>query len=110
ICVKAICISGSDTTSSADTCIEVRTTVGINDISLASGVKLYPNPASDQLTIEMESRFNTVEVINTLGQVVYRADLIDKKKVIDVTDYSAGMYYVKLQGDAGMVTRKFVKK
>jgi hypothetical protein len=107
ICVKAIC---SETTSSADTCIEVSTTVGINNISLASGVKLYPNPASDQLTIEMESRFNTVEVTNTLGQVVYKANLTEKTKVIDVTGYSAGMYYVKLQGDAGMVTRKFVKK
>jgi hypothetical protein len=110
ICVKAICISGSDTTESAEACIDATTTIGINDISLASGVKLYPNPASDQLTIEMESRFNTVEITNTLGQVVYKANLTEKTKVIDVTGYSAGMYYVKLQGDAGMVTKKFVKK
>jgi hypothetical protein len=73
-------------------------------------VKLYPNPASEQLTIEMESRFNTVEVTSTLGQVVYRASLTEKTKVIDVTGYSAGMYYVRLQGDAGTVTKKFVKR
>jgi hypothetical protein len=106
ICVRAIC---SDAVQSPETCIDVRTT-GINDIPLASGVKLYPNPASDQLTIEMESRFNTVEVTSTLGQVVYRASLTDKIKVIDVTGYSAGMYYVRLQGDAGTVTKKFVRK
>jgi hypothetical protein len=107
ICVKAIC---SDAVQSADTCIEVRTTSGINDIPLASGVKLYPNPASEQLTIDMESRFNTVEVTSTLGQVVYRANLTEKTKVIDVTGYSAGMYYVRLQGEAGTVTKKFVKR
>jgi hypothetical protein len=108
ICVKAIC---SDAVQSADTCIEVRTKpVGINDIPLASGVKLYPNPASEQLTIDMESRFNTVEVTSTLGQVVYRANLTETRKVIDVTGYSAGMYYVRLQGEAGTVTKKFVKR
>jgi hypothetical protein len=58
----------------------------------------------------MESRFNSIEITNTLGQVVYRANLTENQTIIDVTGYGAGMYYVKLQGDNGMVTKKFVKK
>jgi hypothetical protein len=85
-------------------------TDGLKEIDQNDIVKLYPNPANSMLTVMMESDFNTIEITNTLGQVVYRASLTENQTVIDVTGYVAGMYYVKLLGDHSMVTRKFVKK
>ena len=106
ICVVAICAPNVE--SDPSYCI-YGTTVGLHDITLAN-VKLYPNPATDKLTVEMENKFNTLEVTNTLGQTLYRAAVTDNQMQIDVSGYSAGMYYVKLQGDNGMVTKKFVKE
>ena len=111
ICVIAICAQGIE--SADNNCINATTLnddVGISDIALANSVKLYPNPASDRLTVEMDSKFNTIEITNTLGQTFYRALVIDNQAHIDISDYSAGMYYVTLHGNNGMVIRKFVKK
>ena len=108
VCVKAYCPPNE----SGQICIETATAYleGIQDITLSDGVKLYPNPAIDNLTIEMESKFNTIEITNVLGQSIYRANVTDNQTSIDIVGYSTGMYYVKLQGDNGMVTKKFVKR
>ena len=106
VCVVAICAPGIE---SSENCINLRTT-SIHDIALANGVKLYPNPTSDKLIIEIESKFNTIEITNTLGQVIYRVPVTSNQMHVDVVGYSAGIYYVKLQGDNGIVTTKFVKK
>jgi len=109
ICVVAVCAPGVE--SDPSNCINVTTLQSdIPNIQLANGVKLYPNPATNQVTVMMESSFNSIEITNTIGQVIYKANLSDRQVIIDITQYGAGMYYVKLQGDKGMVTKKFVKK
>ena len=110
ICVVAICAPGVE--SDRSNCINGTTLddIGISDITLPNSVKLYPNPTADKLTVEMENKFNTLEITNTLGQMLYRIPVTDNQMQIDVSGYSAGMYYVKLQGDNGMITKKFVKE
>ena len=108
ICVVAVCAPGVE--SDPTYCISATTATGIHDLALANSVKLYPNPASDKLMVEMESNFNTIEISNILGQTIYRANITDNQTLIDVAEFSTGMYYVKLQGNSGMVAKKFVKK
>ena len=111
ICVIAIC--APEVESASDNCINVTTLndVGIpSDGALANSVKLYPNPANNRLTVEMESQFSTIEITNILGQAIYKADLTENQALIDLSNYRAGMYYVKLQSNNGMVIKKFLKK
>jgi len=98
------------TSEGCESTASVEATVGIEDAMLTNGVKLYPNPATDEVNIMTTVPFETIEVINAIGQSVYKTTLTQNAITLDVTQYSAGIYYVKLQGDNGMVTKKFVKK
>jgi hypothetical protein len=82
----------------------------IDNATLANSVKLYPNPATDKLTISMDIPFNSLEISNLMGQPVYNATMTNREIEIDITDFHAGVYLVRLRGDAGNLLLKFVKR
>jgi hypothetical protein len=61
-------------------------------------IKVYPNPVSNALTIEIIG--NTVKtnfnILNSLGQVVYTGDLIDKV-VVETSSFTLGVYLIKFE-------------
>ncbi|WP_452225199.1 T9SS type A sorting domain-containing protein [Lacinutrix chionoecetis] len=65
------------------------------------GIKIYPNPASDILNIEMINAENisTVEIFNILGEQVLKSELNNNK--INVSELSKGMYLVKIISENG---------
>jgi pimeloyl-ACP methyl ester carboxylesterase len=76
--------------------------VGINEsLSSNDGVKVYPNPANDQVTIQLRSleagETFSVEVIDAMGRLVAKeTDLQVATKTINTTGLSAGMHYVRI--------------
>ncbi|MCB0629442.1 MAG: S8/S53 family peptidase [Saprospiraceae bacterium] len=79
-------------------------------------LKLYPNPTSGQVTIEMQTPdFEDYELIvsNVLGQIVYRETfsplrLDPKKKSIDLSYLAAGVYVVSLVKGNQLVSEPLV--
>lgn len=60
--------------------------------------EIYPNPASEMLTIVNNSNVETeVEIVNMVGQVVKRFEISDKKE-LNVSDLESGVYFVKMNG------------
>ena len=73
-------------------------------------ISIYPNPATDNLTIE--TNFNEehrLEVINLLGQTIYTT-YIGRKSIINTSNYSCGLYILKIYTDNEIVVKKFVKE
>lgn len=77
--------------------------------------KLYPSPADEYLTLELEkplSSIATLSVINQLGQRIYLTNLASGSVVrtIDVSTLRPGTYYllVELPNDK-LFTKKFIK-
>jgi len=68
---------------------------GLKDTGL--GMLIYPNPAEDSFTIEMEvpNQENFVSVINVHGQVVF-TQVMREKLTIQTATWKAGMYFVKV--------------
>lgn len=85
--------------------------VGI-DIITQEDIKLYPNPTSDNLTIELpkEHQYNQAIILNVAGQQVMNLDGVDDKTtlLLNTTKLSEGIYYIKLQG-AYSTTLRFIK-
>lgn len=54
-------------------------------------VRLYPNPASDILTIDTEHP-GTLTITNTLGQTVLQSEIVDRYSQI-VSSWPSGMYH-----------------
>ena len=101
----------------ADSCTSSRTPVvatinasGIKENSITD-FEIFPNPCSGTFSIQLSNQYfqnATISMINTLGE-----KLIEKKinnseanTQLNVSNYQAGIYYIKLQTEKG----SFVKK
>ena len=82
------------------------------EAAFGKAVTLYPNPASNRLTVVVGSlgRGATLEVFNVLGQRVKTTAVVQEEAIVDVSSLKAGMYSVRLTTKDGSVTRSFVKQ
>ncbi|MBR5983989.1 MAG: PKD domain-containing protein, partial [Bacteroidales bacterium] len=77
-----------------------------------SDISLYPNPASDILNIMSTEEISEIEIVNVMGQVVYRTEVNACNAICDVEGLKAGMYVVRIHGTdtASICQRKFIKE
>ncbi|MBK6447324.1 MAG: T9SS type A sorting domain-containing protein [Bacteroidetes bacterium] len=81
------------------------------------GMKLYPNPADDQIHLSYVSNENNasiVTVIDLTGHVVFN-QVLDQtgstgELVLDLSNYSEGMYVVTLQNGKDVITQRFIRQ
>lgn len=72
-------------------------------------VSIYPNPAQNVLNVTANG-YNKMEIINFLGQVVINENVSNTNFEVNVSNLNSGVYFVRLQGENGTITKKFVKK
>ena len=82
--------------------------LGINDTTL-EGVSIYPNPATSVLNVS-NAENATVEVYSLLGQVLYTKNAISIEEQIQVSQFTAGTYFVKITNGNAVKTTKFIKR
>jgi hypothetical protein len=66
-----------------------------------NNIVLYPNPASDQFTISSldGSLINDIQIIDQTGRMALRSQgLSAQKEIVDVSNFSAGIYNVLMNG------------
>lgn len=73
--------------------------------NLTEGVSIYPNPTKDMITVKADN-LSSVEVYNTIGQKVFSQTLNDNETVINMSDFEAGIYMVRIVADGNEITRK----
>ncbi len=66
------------------------------------GLRLFPNPASDKITLDLghESKFVNVEISDQDGMVYYRQNWLSAQKMeldIKIPGMNPGIYFVKVQ-------------
>ncbi|HON17942.1 MAG TPA: T9SS type A sorting domain-containing protein [Salinivirgaceae bacterium] len=71
--------------------------------------EIYPNPASDQLTIRSNEYIREVEVLNLTGQVISSKTVNNNETVINVSDLNRGLYFIKVRTERGESTTKITK-
>jgi hypothetical protein len=83
---------------------------GIQDISVGEGFSIYPNPAKEQVTVDV-SGFSTesvkVSAMDIMGRKVY-AQTVTGKVSIDTQQWPAGVYVIRVEDGERMVTKKLV--
>ncbi len=75
-------------------------------------VKLYPNPATSFITLELQKNYQkglTVVVYNFLGKKMYESQGVSDKTTITLNDFTRGVYIYHLTDQSGKVldTGKF---
>jgi len=105
--VEFVC--ASDNISLAATKSSICT--AIKDNTGVSTFSIVPNPANNQIEITSMGNFNTVEVINFLGQTVISQPNINSNNVtLDISTLNNGIYFVRLISENGATVKKFIKQ
>lgn len=60
---------------------------------------LYPNPANNQITIQNSDQkiLGTISIYNLSGQVIYKKFVGSPYVMVDIKDFSTGVYYIRLE-------------
>lgn len=71
----------------------------------------YPNPVSDELIIEIINNTEKInfEVLNTIGQVVFKGNFV-KKTTVPTNNFAPGVYLIKLENGNTVEFKKLIKK
>ena len=86
--------------------------VGIPEVSESLSFNVYPVPAIDNVTVEIDNPDNKellLEIYSNSGRLVHD-EMIYSKTKIDLTGFTDGMYILRIKGDHVYGTRKIIVK
>ncbi|MCP4310317.1 MAG: T9SS type A sorting domain-containing protein [Bacteroidetes bacterium] len=94
-------------TSQADVTVSVGG-VGIDQIH-APSMRIYPNPATEKLTLElmnMPGSTSIVSIFSITGSAVFNAKLNSDKTEINLSSFESGLYFVKVYSEGHSFTQR----
>lgn len=71
-------------------------------------IDLYPNPASDFVTVSHASNGSTLTITDITGKVVHRSAASDEHTYISTVDFRNGIYFIQMKENGNVVRKKFV--
>ena len=93
-----------------DYTVSIVSPLGTAVLASGGGVSVYPNPASDELTVRMGSgSYSSLTITNSIGQEMINQSVVGAETKMDVSKLPVGVYYITLKGDAGSKVEQFVK-
>jgi hypothetical protein len=86
-----------------DSCI-----LGVDELSFEEGLQLYPNPASEQLTINFTGNATIIKVYNMLGELMIQEYILEGQSSVHlfVKEWKGAMYSIQLYRENGTITHK----
>ncbi|MFA5782363.1 MAG: T9SS type A sorting domain-containing protein, partial [Bacteroidales bacterium] len=82
---------------------------GLSDLSDNKNIYIYPNPATDNITIESPQQA-VIEISNIQGQLIKTIAANGNKTSVDISGFARGMYFVKIQTKDSVGVWKVVKE
>ena len=86
---------------------------GIDDVVEAESFVMYPNPATETLTIDLSEfeKSAIISVMNNLGQVVYSNKVATQNQfALPISNWSDGIYSVTVRNEKKVATQRLVKQ
>ena len=79
---------------------------GTNNLPEGNGnVALYPNPTKGNVTIEAAG-MSRITVVSVLGQVVYDTEISEDVYTLNMSQFTAGMYMVRIYSESGVTVKR----
>lgn len=86
------------------------TFLNVSSVEKATNFKLFPNPATNKLSLISPQPILSVEVLNFLGQTVIKQQINSLEAEINLSSLSPASYLVRVKTGQGLETIKFIKK
>jgi hypothetical protein len=85
-------------------------TTGIKPLVQPLSFSIYPNPAKNTITISgIDQKTVDVTIMDMMGRTLI-ATTARNNEVISIDDLNAGIYFVKIDADNGVATKRFIKE
>ena len=84
-----------------------KSTVSVQGLNKTK-INLYPNPASDNVTIPSDKQIQMVTVLNNLGQDVITLNSDSKSVLLDISKFNNGVYFIRTTFEEGQTTSKLI--
>jgi ELWxxDGT repeat protein len=83
-----------------------------NLTSSSNSIKVFPNPVTDHLTLEIPNQQSKLSLIDIMGTEVFNQTVEEGRTVINLKDLNiaTGVYFLKLELEGKIETYKIVKK
>lgn len=91
-------------------------TVGDDElVAGAESISVYPNPATGQFTIyNLQSTIERVEIYSSLGEKIFSQKMTAGNQQseinIDASQWSDGIYFIRIKTEQGLTVKKLVKQ
>ncbi|HOE05560.1 MAG TPA: YCF48-related protein [Bacteroidales bacterium] len=84
---------------------------GIQSIYNLKQIKVYPNPVANELILEIKGNSGKVnfDILNAIGQVVFKGCLVNKTTV-QTSNFAPGVYLIKLENGKSFEFKKVIKE
>jgi uncharacterized delta-60 repeat protein len=105
-----VIVSLNDCSSNPSNTINV-TGTGIEAVTSEKIIKVYPNPVSNELIIEIEGNNEKLnfEILNAIGQIVFKGNFV-KETTIQTSNFAPGVYLIKLENGKTFEFIKVIKE
>ncbi len=86
--------------------------VSTKESTLNDELKVFPNPASETVTISHDDNWNdaSISLFDATGRIVYTSRFTDTKQIVNIGHLPKGIYFIKIQDEKNIATsRLFVQ-
>lgn len=88
--------------------IDTTGSVGFNEISFDADIKLFPNPARDQIKISVGNHImSDVELFDASGRLLSNYEVRKSEFAVPVNNLQSGFYFLRINTTKGSAYRKF---
>jgi lysyl endopeptidase len=85
----------------------------IEENALAHLISIYPNPASNNITVDLSALDGidfTITILDITGKVMQQTSVNkDEKSIIGLSDFAKGLYFLRITNGNTFVTKEFIK-
>jgi hypothetical protein len=81
--------------------------LSVSNVNLNT-INIYPNPATEQVTLSSTNTIASVELFNSLGQKVLNLNADSNSVTINIANLSKGIYTIKTNTDNGQSVSKLI--
>lgn len=98
---------GNDTETKTDY-ITIDTPFSVKE-NITSNINVFPNPASEKLTVVAEN-IESITILDAKGLVVYYSINNNSENNIDISNFPVANYIIKIKTRETMISKSFLKK
>ena len=107
--LQVYAFNSCDTTDTASILINSKT--GVSDVIADKSIDIYPNPATDQITIKSKNnKIEEIKIYDIVGKEVKAQTANSIESILNLGDLHNGLYFVCVKTEKGIITTKILKK